>query len=431
MYAFGRVVGQHWAPMMYSIGNTVLQLIFCLGMIYKMDPFLMPRSFCIAQTIFISVGAYMMTGAAGAISFATSIAVLKPKTWADGGRSLKWRAGYLYPTVVFPVVATIIHTVFIFKFDSVRPSDDLHCDSSNPEWVRFLSYAGLPFVLGLPSLYLSIKSVRIVYKTYRHLQRSRSDSVNGFSQIGRVSRKAELQNLTCTTSTAHVLADPQRREQIVPAISSPELASQQFHLPFKAIREHRESSLYPAQEIEIDDRDSTVSMSFASPGRVITFTTGEDDRPTEQPDSQQVEIHGNRRQPSTTFSEIPRDRIDLAVKSKEWTPDKGAIDSDFEYSRGDLTMTEGSHTGFHSKPRQTPNLAPAVWRIIIFQVAFVSVQFLACISTVIDVATHRSTPTPLGTQHIALLLAAWGPVVVFGHLPAVMRNLIPWRELKS
>lgn len=79
---------------------------------------------------------------------------------------------------------------------------------------------------------------------------------------------------------------------------------------------------------------------------------------------------------------------------------------------------------------------------------FVSVQFLTCISTVIDVATHRPTPTPFGTQHIALLLAAWGPTIVFGmlhfvllqlihshrpsgHLPAVMRNLRPWRELNT
>ena len=43
-----------------------------------------------------------------------------------------------------------------------------------------------------------------------------------------------------------------------------------------------------------------------------------------------------------------------------------------------------------------------------------SLQFFACISTVIDVATDRPTPTPFGTQHVALLLAAWGPVVVYG-----------------
>lgn len=121
MYAFGRVVGQQWTAMSYCAGNTILQGIFCLGssfyfqlthrssriagMIYKMDPFLMPRPFCIglscdrevsnlsllnvsmiAQTIFISIGTYMMTGTAGAISVATSLAVLKPKTWGDAGR---------------------------------------------------------------------------------------------------------------------------------------------------------------------------------------------------------------------------------------------------------------------------------------------------------------------------------------------------------
>ena len=79
--------------------------------------------------------------------------------------------------------------------------------------------------------------------------------------------------------------------------------------------------------------------------------------------------------------------------------------------------------------------------------ACVAVQFFACISTVIDVASHRPSPTPFGTQHAAFLLAAWSPVVVFGmfrfvfhglhfhylsgHLPSVVRNLIPWRELNE
>jgi len=31
MYAFGRVIGQRWAPMSYCAGNTILQGIFCLG----------------------------------------------------------------------------------------------------------------------------------------------------------------------------------------------------------------------------------------------------------------------------------------------------------------------------------------------------------------------------------------------------------------
>lgn len=61
---------------------------------------------------------------------------------------------------------------------------------------------------------------------------------------------------------------------------------------------------------------------------------------------------------------------------------------------------------------------------------------LAALSTLIDVIKQSSEPTPLGTQHFALLLAAWGPLsmfiplcssnrkahtrlVIFGHLPGV------------
>jgi hypothetical protein len=50
---------------------------------------------------------------------------------------------------------------------------------------------------------------------------------------------------------------------------------------------------------------------------------------------------------------------------------------------------------------------------------FALVQLLAAMSTIIDVATHRKTPTPFGTQHVALLLTVWGPVILFG-LPVAL-----------
>jgi hypothetical protein len=54
------------------------------------------------------------------------------------------------------------------------------------------------------------------------------------------------------------------------------------------------------------------------------------------------------------------------------------------------------------------------WLFTAFSSAFISIQFLTCISSLIDIVTRRPTPSPLGTQHVALLLAAWGPVIVFG-----------------
>lgn len=46
--------------------------------------------------------------------------------------------------------------------------------------------------------------------------------------------------------------------------------------------------------------------------------------------------------------------------------------------------------------------------------AFVFIQFLALLTTFVDVASGRRTPSPFGSQHVALLLGAWCPVVIFG-----------------
>lgn len=50
--------------------------------------------------------------------------------------------------------------------------------------------------------------------------------------------------------------------------------------------------------------------------------------------------------------------------------------------------------------------------------AFFIIQCLAGLSTMIDVAQHQPTPTPFGSQHVALILVGWGPAVVFGECTA-------------
>lgn len=60
-----------------------------------------------------------------------------------------------------------------------------------------------------------------------------------------------------------------------------------------------------------------------------------------------------------------------------------------------------------------PALTSAIWRLIFFQASFFLVETLAALSTLIDVFAHDSKPSPFGTQHVALILAAWGPAFVF------------------
>jgi len=60
----------------------------------------------------------------------------------------------------------------------------------------------------------------------------------------------------------------------------------------------------------------------------------------------------------------------------------------------------------------TKLLMGAVRRMVLFQISFFVIQMLAALSIIIDVA--RGKPTPFGTQHVALILAAWGPLLIYG-----------------
>jgi hypothetical protein len=54
-------------------------------------------------------------------------------------------------------------------------------------------------------------------------------------------------------------------------------------------------------------------------------------------------------------------------------------------------------------------------------------QILLTMSTLIDVIRGReSHPMPFGSQHVGLMLCAWGPVAVFSHAPAVRAHLKGW-----
>ncbi|KAI0315573.1 hypothetical protein OF83DRAFT_1173686 [Amylostereum chailletii] len=64
-------------------------------------------------------------------------------------------------------------------------------------------------------------------------------------------------------------------------------------------------------------------------------------------------------------------------------------------------------------PRSVSALPPVLWRMVMFQLYFATVLILTGLSTWIDLAKHRD-PSPFGTQDVALLLVAWGPLFVFG-----------------
>jgi hypothetical protein len=96
LFAFARAVGSYWGPMFYCIALTLMQSAICLGkltkslnhytahpkpttgMLWQMDPFLMPRNFCLAQIAVINFSAFLLTGICACLSITITLLVLWP-----------------------------------------------------------------------------------------------------------------------------------------------------------------------------------------------------------------------------------------------------------------------------------------------------------------------------------------------------------------
>ncbi|KAF9068846.1 hypothetical protein BDP27DRAFT_1203312, partial [Rhodocollybia butyracea] len=158
--AFALELRSYWLPMLYCIGCTILQGIFCLGLIWRMDPFLMPRSFCIAQTLLTGFASFLLTGVCATFTLGFSLAILKPGTWSlTAAKTSAWHPTYTITLIIFPILASAAQITAVLKLDAVRPFDSLVCDASNPEWIRFLGYAGTPILFSIPFSCLALMAV--------------------------------------------------------------------------------------------------------------------------------------------------------------------------------------------------------------------------------------------------------------------------------
>jgi len=84
---------------------------------------------------------------------------------------------------------------------------------------------------------------------------------------------------------------------------------------------------------------------------------------------------------------------------------------------------------YRSAPRPSvgrpPGLHPAILSMVVFQLVFFFILILASLSTVIDLFRDQMIPSAFGTQHIAILLVAWCPAIVFGCLSGVRKPFLP------
>lgn len=521
LLALGRTVDSRWSFVVYGIGCTVLEGIFCIGIIWKMDPFSMPKRFCTAQSVFIALGWFLVSGVVCAFSYMTNQIVLKPKTWGDRRFDpLSWNTIHMLPVVAFPIAALTLHLALILKLGAVRPAVEFYCDSSSPQWVRFLSYAGTPLLVSIPSLWFSIRSVLRVQEINKHISRARTSEIDmgetseetytkpgrkdSFKKRLRHKSLKEKQSLDMDDESS---AQPSLRfsfpssgrnskgstftEQRALSRNSPSALRNSvhsgntnlkatcvhFHIPPKPPSSDESQSDRDIQTIGFTsfassspDSDMPSISSFQALERVYSAPVNHsgldhaiekvgrkrsasdtrkasrksaEDRKGQAGDHWEGLGAHNRDQDQTDKDSVAHDKQELddgdsVLNLGELRSEEGNEDMPSEAPRVGVRPQLRMHgkafhnfsndtvlpATFRSRRPSLPNLSHAIWRLILFQLSFVFIQFIGSLSTLIDVAKHASAPSPLGTHHFAMLFVAWGPVFFFGSLKSVRKNMI-------
>ncbi|KZP19972.1 hypothetical protein FIBSPDRAFT_700653, partial [Athelia psychrophila] len=157
LIALARTINIWWLPLLYCSVVTALEGIFCLGMIYHMDPFQMPDAFRLAQIFVISFSALVLTGVALTFIWATTASVIWPESVNGSAKStLSWRHVYFIPLLVIPTVFAVAQIVLVVTLDAYAPSDNFHADVTGHLWICLLGYAGMPMIESIPCFCLTV-----------------------------------------------------------------------------------------------------------------------------------------------------------------------------------------------------------------------------------------------------------------------------------
>ncbi|KAJ7053420.1 hypothetical protein C8F01DRAFT_1330284 [Mycena amicta] len=488
-----------WAPVAYAAGITLLEAVFWLGLIWRMEPAKMPVAFCLVQVLGFGLSSFFLTGLIAALTTATTIYVAKPKQWVtlEETSLLKWRAYYLLPILVFPLLASTVQVTFVIFFSNFDNANGMVC-VPNPLWLRFLSYAGPPLFITPPCLFFTLRSIIRVFNTHAHIRRARR-SVN-FNNLDRFtvrptrSRKSKSRTPTTPTTprgvavtlpspspSARVMTMSPRREAV-----TIEDKPQTFHLPLGRAAspksegyssrwdEHSFDTVSSVSFAEITATNTTnntrsntmrtaLGPSFKSHSPLAhLFGRGAEPHEDEENDDVHTPLRSNsiqsqRRSRSsashrlaptptqTTQSGSIRnsDRVSptqLAAKLQykgdllsSNTSDSGEVLSEHFDDAGTttdepdpepLSPPPESNAGPAAQYRKLPSL---VRSLLAFQLTLIFSQLLSVITPLADLA-HGGQPAVFGTQHVALIVVAWAPLLTFGPPDSVRSYLAFCRD---
>ncbi|KAJ7637103.1 hypothetical protein FB45DRAFT_908254 [Roridomyces roridus] len=383
LLALGALVGSQWIPISFCVALTILEFTFCIGMIWRLDPFAMPRSFCIAQAIIMNTAIYETGGVCMAWCIQTSLHILRPKLWPNIEESFRWRPIYLVPCVLYPVV-------LIIKYDAVQPADGMYCDAMDPLWIRTIAHSG-------PALTFPVTCIRRVMTTLQHVERARSDQTD----IPRQMRRA---------------ADGSR----APVQESFPMQSKTSRGVFQKLQSisHGFTPAPPPSDPNPNsgwDDDDAVSIASSN---LPTFAPVPDKR-RKPSQSTSVDITPGSipwlddSEPSLPDTSEGHGTAGLEVKNPEEEDDQT-----YRLSYTERAPSRVSHVAHVTK------FTPHIFRLLVFQLLFSLSLPVDMLSSVVDAALHRETK--FATHYVSLLLVAWGPVVIFGSSSDVRGRIARW-----
>ncbi|KAJ7512037.1 hypothetical protein B0H11DRAFT_2182505 [Mycena galericulata] len=434
LMAVGSWVGSRCLRLSFSLALIVLQLMFCLGMIWHMDPFAMPREFCLAQAILMNVFFYVMAGLGMAWCIQTASHIKKPKSWGNIEETFKWLPIYILPVIVYPLLNTVVLVTLVLKYDAVQPTDGMYCDATDPLWIQLVVHAGPPVALFVPATYISVTSILTVRRTLKHVERARHDQSDYPRQMRR-----DRQSAHYSFKQSPPLAIPSDdsppspgRQPIEPTFPVPENTTRpNFHLPFfrqlQSISQTLtppSSSRNPSPNSWNDGRASVASSSFPTFAPVVDKSTIYARHKPGDPDD--IDITE-----STTpwLDGADEDSAPTSVEGHE-TPEQLELDIKTQAEDDDQTFRLSYRETANNTPSRVshvtnvPNLTTHILIVLTFQFMFCIALLVHVMSSLVDVAMHRETPTPFASHQISLLASAWGPVLVFGSSSNVRAQLV-------
>nr|GAT49955.1 predicted protein [Mycena chlorophos] len=399
LIALGQCFSLEWATYSAALCITAIEGAFCLGFIWEMDPFKMPRAFCIAQTVTMHCASFFLVGITLALFYAATVHIIRPKRWVNIKTAFQWRKMYIFLVILYPASMCAIQLSLMFALDAIQPADGLFCGPTNPLWIRLTGEA-LPMTVLIPFVYLVAISLRGARRTMAHVQRAQKDGGND------IRRRMRRQDSARAALTAHAAAARTRNS----TSSSRTVASTGFPMfaPWPGpgsdltVQEHE-------QALDKDKGDDKATVAVAAHLDLgLSSEAGAESSQTSDAG------HGDS-------------ELDLGVMMEVMAMAKDG-DEEAEMEDGG-TYTLSYREGTPRAPSRVSHVAnvynqrSTIRVLIVWQIITPFTLFIQSISTINDMAHKRTKPSSFGTVDVVLLCSAWAYALTTLSIPMVRRYI--------